>query len=84
MSEQAGLEARLYAAEEWARTMEHERDYEQQVVSEDLRRRLAESEAVRRQLAEAVLRCHAPNREVQAMKVAALAASDALDSERTP
>ena len=29
------------AAEEWARVMEHERDYEQQVVSRDLSERLA-------------------------------------------
>ncbi len=38
-------EIRAKAAEQWAKTMEHERDYEQQVVAVDLRERLEAAEA---------------------------------------
>lgn len=37
--------ARAKAAEQWAKTMEHERDYEQQVVVVDLRERLEAAQA---------------------------------------
>ena len=37
-------EIRVKAAEQWAERMEHERDYEQQVVTVDLRQRLEEAE----------------------------------------
>jgi hypothetical protein len=45
---------RLKAAEEWAKVMEHERDYEQQVVSVDLQSRLDDAEALSRVQAEQI------------------------------
>ncbi len=53
-AEHERLRLDLQSAEVWARTMEHERDFEQQVVTVDLTERLASAEGLLRQATDAL------------------------------